>query len=224
MEARHPAGKRPQSGEIELQPALAEQVRESVTRHASRLAAEAMPCQPQGGGSSPTGIAVSSTVSRMAAMRSPHPFRRMWQRVAVGFVDAAAGKDPCAAGERHSLGALDHQQLGRPAGRSRTRIRVAAGIASSLIADRLGAGRTKKKPPPEPATASIPMPNGLHALDVVLDLDGSVLMASSSAHRLAWLRCQLLLRLPSASISALAALAARSFERIRLDILRFGTR
>ena len=51
----------------------------------------------------------------------------------VGLVDPPAGKDQRAGRERHAFGALDHQQLGRAAGRSRTRIRVAAGIASSVM-------------------------------------------------------------------------------------------
>ena len=60
--------------------------------------------------------------------------------VAVGLVDPAAGEDQRAGGEGHALGALDHQQLGRMAAArvSRTTIRVAAGMASSLATGRRG--------------------------------------------------------------------------------------
>ena len=87
----------------------------------------------EGTGASPTGIAVSSTVSRIAATAAAStPISS--RELTIRRVDAAAGKDQRTRRERHSLRALDHQQLrALPPDTSRTTIKVAAGIGSSGI-------------------------------------------------------------------------------------------
>ena len=72
----------------------------------------------------------ATAAASMPELRSPS--------CAVRLVDPAAGEYQRAGGEGHALGALDHQQLAaRRRAASRTTIRVAAGIGSSLIGARL---------------------------------------------------------------------------------------
>ena len=84
-----------------------------------------------GCGDRPTGIAVSSIVSRIAATR-PGSIPADLGEVAVGLVDAPAGEHHGPGGKGHSAGALDHQHFAAARSRSRTRMTVAAGIGSAL--------------------------------------------------------------------------------------------
>ena len=142
VEFRHPARERRQRRQVERQ---AGRDSSSAKRPVGdqRVAAAAARLRDRERASSPTGTAVSSMVSRIAAT-ARRIDSELRASVAVGVVDAPAGKDQRAGGERHAFGALDHQQLGRAAGAVANDDQGRGGDRSSHR--RLGV-RAKKKPP-----------------------------------------------------------------------------
>ena len=122
--------------------------------------------------------AAPSTPSSLASCRSASSIR-------------PPGKTSAPAGEGHAFGAFDHQQLGRPAERSRTTIRLRRGSPRRSCERPRRAG-AKKKPPGCSRAACSSAAAALHAADVLLlgvaRVDGVVRRAAFSAFKLlCWL-------------------------------------
>ena len=132
VELRDPAGEGVSAPGSSVEPACSRTCANGRSAASARLELEAR----LGPGSGDVGRRGSRfpRSSRGSRRRPPASTPKRSPSSSVRFVDASAGEDQRAGGERHALGALDHQQLGRRPGRSPTTIRVAAGIASSVIA------------------------------------------------------------------------------------------
>ena len=112
VEFRHPARERRQRRSVDAAASVGQRCREAACRRRDRAEASAR-SRGWGSGRRPTGIAVSSIVSRIAATARGVTFRARRASCAVGCVDPPAGEHQRAGGERHAFGALDHQELGR---------------------------------------------------------------------------------------------------------------
>ena len=105
------------------------------------------------GGEGRAGMAVSSMSRGRRDVTLPSAAEAAGESF-VALVDPAAREHPCARGEGHAFGPLDHQQLGRPGGAlaNEDQGRGGNGVVAHRLSD-LGARGAKKKAAARGATA-----------------------------------------------------------------------
>ena len=190
VELGHPAGERHQSAAVRA-PADARRAARRTRGPSSSASCSSSACA--GDGSGRQADRDGGFLDRLADRRDPAGRRQpeLRRKRAVRLVDPPAGKHQRAAGERHALGALDHQQLGRSAGAVAHEHQCRGGDCGRRSSPRppRRSARARKRPPASRATASRSRAKrGLHALDVL------VRFGVSGSTRRRWLRSRWSLR------------------------------